>query len=100
MSSNQLLTTYSTIACCLLLIDDTILWRMSQKFDICCVMANEGISLRKYSTLHELEEHHGVDLGFAYKIDVSAQTFNHYSPENQHQIFLEISFLLQISAIS
>ena len=35
-----------------------------------------------YPALHELEEHHGVDLGFAYKTEVSAQTFTHYITES------------------
>ena len=33
-----------------------------------------------------------VDLGFAHKTDVSAQTFTHYIAESQHQSFLENIF--------
>ena len=60
-----------------------------QEFDICYVMADESLSFRKYPALHELEEHHGVDLGFAYNTEVSAQTFIHYIAESQHQSFLD-----------
>ena len=39
--------------------------------------------------MHELEERHGVDLGFAYKTDVSAKTFTHYIAESQRQSFYD-----------
>ena len=43
---------------------------MKRKFDICYVMAKENLTFCKYPALHELEECHGVDLGFVYKTDV------------------------------
>ena len=43
---------------------------MKRKFDICYVIAKENLSFHKYPVLHELEEHHGVDLGFAYNTEV------------------------------
>ena len=69
--------------------DEAVQGRMKKKFDICYVMAKESLGFRKYPALHELEERHGVDLGFAYKTDVSAQTFTHYIAESQRQSFLE-----------
>lgn len=41
-------------------------------------MAKEGMAFKKYPTVHALEEHHGVDLGFSYKTPPSAKTFAHY----------------------
>ena len=46
--------------------------RMKCKFDICYVMAKEGIVFSKYPALYDLESQHDVDLGVAYKNDVSA----------------------------
>ena len=48
----------------------------------------EGIAFAKYSALYNLEERHEVDLGFAYKNDVSAQSFTHYIAESQRIEFL------------
>ena len=81
-ASNQPLTTYSPIARSLLVMDSAVQARMKIKFDICYVMSKESLSFHKYPALHELEEHHGVDLGFAYKTEVSAQTFTHYITES------------------
>jgi len=50
---------------------------MKRKFDICYVMVRESLVFCKYPALHELEEHHGVDLGFAYKTQDSTKTFTH-----------------------
>ncbi len=69
--------------------DEAVQGCMKKKFDICYVMAKESLGFRKYLALHELEERHGVDLGFAYKNDVPAQTFTHYIAESQRQSFLE-----------
>ena len=88
-ASNQPLITYSPIARSLLVMDRAVQARMKRKFDICYVMAKESLRFRKYPALHELEERHGVDLGFAYKTEVSAQTFTHYIAESQCQSFLD-----------
>ena len=72
-----------------LVMDKAVQECMKWKFDICYVMAKESMRFRKYTALHELEEHHGVDLSFAYKTNVSAKTFTHYIAESQHQTFLE-----------
>ena len=87
-ASNQPLTTYSPIARSLLVMDSAVQARMKRKFDICYVMAKESLTFHKCPALHKLEEHHGVDLGFAYKTEVSAQTFTHYITESQRQSFL------------
>lgn len=73
-ASNQPLTTYSPIARNLLMLDRAMQAHMKRMFDIYYVMAKESLSFCKYPVSHELEERHGVDLGFAYKTEVSAQT--------------------------
>ena len=83
------ITSYSTIARSLLVMDETVKARMKKKFDICFVMAKEGVAFRKYPSFHALEERHGVDLGFAYKTDESAKTFTHFIAESQRQCFLD-----------
>ena len=42
--------------------------RMKRKFDICFVMAKEGIAFSKYPALYDLESRHEVDLGVALRI--------------------------------
>ena len=44
-----------------------------------------SVPFTKYPALHELEEHHDVDLGQAYKTRESASKFVHYIAENQRQ---------------
>ena len=39
--------------------------RMKCKFDICYVMAKEGMAFTKYPALYDLESRHEVDLGVA-----------------------------------
>ena len=57
--------------------DQVLKEQMRKKFDICYVMTKENIAFRKYAALHELETHHGVDLGPAYKTKDSAKNFTH-----------------------
>ena len=84
-ATNQPITSYSPIARSLLRMDDQVIERMNKKFDICYVMAKEGLAFRKYPALHELEARHGVDLGFAYKTKDSAKSFTHFIAESQRQ---------------
>ena len=88
--SKQLsITSYSPIARCLLRMDQTSKERMRKKFDICYVMTKENMAFRKYPALHELEIHHGVDLGPAYRTKYSAKNFTHYIAEAQRHTFIE-----------
>ena len=57
-SLNKPITSYSTIAQCLSVMDE------QTKFEICYVMAKEGIPFMKYSALHQLENHDGVQSRF------------------------------------
>ena len=52
-------------------------------------MAKESISFMKYPSLHQLEVHHGVKLGIAYRTADSAKTFTDYIAESQQQAFIE-----------
>ena len=80
---NESVTSYSPIAHSLLKMDDTTRGRMKRKFDICYVMAKEAIAFSKYIALYDLESRHEVDLGAAYKNDVSAKSFTHYIAQSQ-----------------
>ena len=65
---------------------------MRRKFDICYMMAKEGIAFEKYAALHELEVRPGVELGFAYKSTPSAKLFTRYIAESQcQQLFQALS---------
>ena len=61
--------------------------RLMKKFDICNVLAREGIAFKKYPSFHELEQKHGVDLGSSYMWADSAKKFTHFIAESQRQAF-------------
>ncbi len=52
-ATNQPITSYSPIVRSLLRMDDQVMERMKKKFDICYVMAKEGLAFRKYPALHD-----------------------------------------------
>ena len=85
-ASHQPITSYSHLAHSFTTMEATTEGRMRRKFDICYVLAKEGIAIHKYPLLHALEERHGVDLGFSYKTKDSAK--NYYIAESQRQSFL------------
>ena len=58
-ATNQPITTYSPIASSLLTMDETVNKRMMKKFEICYLLAKEGIAFHKYPALHDLEARHG-----------------------------------------
>ena len=58
----------------LLKLDDASRERLRRKFDLCFVMAKEGIPFTKYPVLYQLESRHEVDMGLAYNNDVAAQS--------------------------
>ena len=83
------ISSFSPIARSLLTMEESTEARIRRKFDICYVMAKESLAFRKYPALHQLEERHGVDLGFAYKTKDSAKTFTHYIANSQRQSFIQ-----------
>ena len=86
--NNESVTSYSPIVRSLLKMDDATRGRMKRKFDICYVMAKEGIAFSKYTALYDLESRHEVDLGVAYKNDVSAKSFTHYIAQSQRDHYV------------
>ena len=67
-ASNESITSYSTITRCLSVIDEQTKLKLNRKFELCYVMARESIPFMKYPSLHQLEIHHGVELGTAYDL--------------------------------
>ena len=64
--------------------------KMKRKFQICYMMAREGLPFNKYVPLHNLQELHGVDLGPSYKTNNSAQVFTNYIAKSQRRSFQSI----------
>ena len=89
-ANNEPATSSSPIGRSLMNMDATTRERMKRKFDICYVMANPGrySVFQVSSALYDLESRNDVDLGVAYKNDVSAKSFTHYIAQSQHDRFL------------
>ena len=68
----------SLLARSMLRIDPNTRARLSKKFDVCYLLAKEGLPFKKYPKNLELESRHEVDVGLAYRSDTSAQAFVHY----------------------
>ena len=62
--------------------------KMCLKFELCYVLAKEGVAFVKYPVFHSLAERQGVDIGSTYKTPDSARLFTHFIAESQRQIFL------------
>ena len=80
---NQSLATVAPIVGSLSKLDVTARERLRRKFDLCFVLAKEGIPFTKYAPFHQLEVRHEVDLGLSYTNDVAAKCFSHYIAESQ-----------------
>ncbi len=78
---NQPLASYAPIMSSSMNMDAATKERLKKKFDICYMMAKEGMSFSKYPALCDLESRHQVDLGSAYMNDVSAKSFTHFIAE-------------------
>ena len=78
-------SSYAPIAAALNHLPDVERDALCQKFDIAFFIAQEELSFRKFLEICELEEHHGVKLGSAYKTEIAAKTFIHYIAESQRQ---------------
>ena len=59
---------------------------LRKKIDIVFLLAQEKLSFRKYSSICELEERHGVQLGSTEK---AAKSFSHYIAQCQRQQLVE-----------
>ena len=71
-------TEYAPIAKALSTIDERTKAVMARKFDIAYTVCKEGFAFTKMSTLCELLEKHGVDLGSGYKNNIACTEFVHY----------------------
>ena len=87
-ANNKSVTSFSPIGHSLKNMDASTRERMKRKFDICYVMAKEGVAFSKYPALYDLESRHDVDLGVAYKNDVSAKSFTHFIAQSQCDSFV------------
>ena len=74
---------YAPIARSLLRMDDSEKEKLKRKFEICYILAEEGITFFKYPTFHALAESQGVDIGSSYKGADCAKTFTHFIAESQ-----------------
>ena len=80
---------YAPIAHALSMLSDVDRTRIRKKFNVCYLMAKEGIAFEKFVPLCELESRHGVELGHAYRTAPSASLFTHYIAQSQRQQFLK-----------
>ena len=62
---------------------------LRRKFDVAYLLGKKKLSFRKYPAICELEVHHGVNLGSAYKTESAAKTFTHYVAESEQQKLLD-----------
>ena len=106
-ASNQPLSTYSPIALCFSTIDAGQMTKMKHKFEICYVIAREGIAFLKYPAFHALAERQGVNLGSSYIRNDCAKLFVHFIAEAQRRDLLDslketkfVSFLMDGSTDS
>ena len=70
-ASNQSIVTYAPIAKSLLNMEASVKAKMKYKFDICYLMAKEGIAFEKFPALHELQSRHGISIGSTYVCNTS-----------------------------
>ena len=87
-ADNRPITSYAPIARGLLTLEDSVKATMKLKFDICYLIAREGMAFEKYPPLYELQTRHGVNLGSAYKSPQSAKTFTHYIAAAQREALM------------
>ena len=80
---------YSPIARSLLVLDDCDKRKIGPKFEICCVLAREGLAFLKYPAFRELPECQEVELGSTYKRSDCAKVFTHFIAEAQRKLLLD-----------
>ena len=90
-ASSEPVTSYAPIVRALLMLDKPERARMRCKFDVCYLMAKEGIAFEKFLSLCKLEARHEVDLGHAYRTAPSAKSFTHYITQAQCEQFFPVS---------
>ena len=88
-ATNQPIQSYAPIACCLITMDSCQKTRMLHKFEICYVLAREGLAFLKYPAFHDLAVRQGVELGYSYKRNDCAKLIVHFIAEAQRNYFLQ-----------
>ena len=94
------IVTYSPLARSLMTLNSQEKARLMKKFDICYVLAREGIAFKKYPSFHALEQKHGVDLGSSYmwpdfaKTFTQRQAFFNFVSESSTSVFLWMDQLI------
>lgn len=88
-NSGEPIMSYSTIARSIILpsLDPAAKERIRKKIDISYFLAKENLPFTKFVAVHDLQERHGVDLGFSYKTRDYSNVFLHYIAESQRQGF-------------
>jgi hypothetical protein len=86
---------YAPIVKSLVVLDDALKAKLKAKFEICYVLAKEGLAFVKYAPFHALADHQGVKLGQTYKTPDSAKVFTHFIAEAQRKAILLVVFLTQ-----
>ena len=80
---NEPVKSYAPIACLLLCMEDSEMEKIKRKFEICYILAREGVTFLKYPTFHALVERQGVNIGSSYKHADCAKTFTYFIAESQ-----------------
>ena len=88
-AQNAPISSYAPIVRSLMVMIESEKERMKRKFEICYVLAREGLAFLKYPAFHVLAERQGVELGSSYKTADSAKLFIHLIAESQRQQFLQ-----------
>ena len=89
-AQQESVVSYTPIAHSLLMLEESERDRLQRKFNICYMMAKEGVAFKKYAVLHELhvEVCHGVHLGLPTK-PVHQPSCSHTIAESQSQQLLQ-----------
>ena len=85
--NDEPLTSVAPILRSLMKLDSLSRERLKCKFDLCFTMAKEGIPFVKCTSLYQLENRHGVDMGTSYSNDVS-WNFTHCIAESKQSSFI------------
>ena len=82
---NEPVESHAYIARSLLCMEDSE-EEIRRKFEICYILAREGV---KYPAFHVLAESQGVDIGSSFRGAECAKTFTHFVAESQRQSYLQ-----------
>ena len=66
-SNKRPVETYSRIAQLLLSVNPQEMSKIRHKFELCFMLAKEGVAFARYPSFHSLAERQGVDLGSSVK---------------------------------